>query len=152
MKKFFLYIAAICVFASCSDFLDTENLTKKDSSIFPTSTSDAEEVLTSIYRPALGDANLERSSSFLVAELMSDDRFGAGGTDDHSVQAIASFKKIDENMYARFWSLRWEGIYRANFMLKSEPNVNWDSEADHARVIGETYFMRAYYYFELARA
>ncbi len=152
MKKIFIYIAAVCLLASCSDFLDTENLTKKDSSMFPTKTTDAEEVLTSVYRPILGDANLERSSSFLVSELMSDDRFGAGGTDDHAVQAIASFKKIDENMYARYWSLHWEGIYRANFLLKCEPNITWDSEATHNRVIGETYFMRAYYYFELARA
>lgn len=153
MKKIFLYIASVCLMASCSEsFLDTDNLTKKDSSIFPTSTADANQILTAMYRPIMGDAGSPQSSSFLIAELMSDDRFGAGGTDDHDVQAIAAFKKTSENMYGRYWSLRWEGIYRANFMLKCEPNITWDSEAERSRIIGETYFMRAYYYFELARA
>lgn len=153
MKKILLCIASVCLMTSCSEsFLDTDNLTKKDSSIFPKSTADANQVLTAMYRPIMGDANSPQSSSFFIAELMSDDRFGGGGTDDHDVQAIASFKKTSENMYARFWSLRWEGIYRANFMLKCEGNINWDSEAEHSRIIGETYFLRAYYYFELARA
>lgn len=153
MKKILLCIASVCLMTSCSEsFLDTDNLTKKDSSIFPKSTADANQVLTAMYRPIMGDANSPQSSSFFIAELMSDDRFGAGGTDDHDVQAIASFKKTSENMYARFWSLRWEGIYRTNFMLKCEGNINWNSEADHSRIIGETYFLRAYYYFELARA
>ncbi len=153
MKKILLCITSVCLMTSCSEsFLDTDNLTKKDSSIFPKSTADANQVLTAMYRPIMGDANSPQSSSFFIAELMSDDRFGAGGTDDHDVQAIASFKKTSENMYARFWSLRWEGIYRTNFMLKCEGNINWDSEADHSRIIGETYFLRAYYYFELARA
>ncbi len=153
MKKILLCIASVCLMTSCSEsFLDTDNLTKKDSSIFPKSTADANQVLTAMYRPIMGDANSPQSSSFFIAELMSDDRFGGGGTDDRDVQAIASFKKTSENMYARFWSLRWEGIYRANFMLKCEGNINWDSEAEHSRIIGETYFLRAYYYFELARA
>ncbi len=153
MKKILLCIASVCLMASCSEsFLDTKNLTKKDSSIFPTNTADANQVLTAMYRPIMGDANAPQSSSFLVAELMSDDRFGAGGTDDHDVQAMAAYKKTSENMYARYWSIRWEGIYRANFMLKCEENITWDSEAEHARIIGETYFLRAYYYFELARA
>jgi hypothetical protein len=153
MKKILLCIASVCFMASCSEsFLDTDNLTKKDSSIFPTSTADANQILTAMYRPVMGDAGFPQSSSFLIAELMSDDRFGAGGTDDHDVQAIAAFKKTSENMYSRYWSLRWEGIYRANFMLKCEPNITWDSETEHTRIIGETYFMRAYYYFELARA
>lgn len=153
MKKILLCMVSVCLMASCSEsFLDTNNLTKKDNSIFPTSTKDANQVLTAMYRPVMGDANSPQSSSFLIAELMSDDRFGAGGTDDHDVQAIAALKKTSENMYARYWSLRWEGIYRANFMLKCEPDITWDSETEHSRIIGETYFLRAYYYFELARA
>src|SRR3712207_1095826 len=75
MKKIFLLISMIAVLGSCSDsFLDTQNLTKKDSGIFPVSTSDAEEVLTAMYRPIMGNANMPQSSSFLTAELMSDDR------------------------------------------------------------------------------
>src|SRR3712207_9014157 len=87
MKKIFLLISMIAVLGSCSDsFLDTQNLTKKDSGIFPVSTSDAEEVLTAMYRPIMGNANMPQSSSFLTAELMSDDRLAGGGTDDHDMQ------------------------------------------------------------------
>ena len=84
MKKILLCITSVCLMTSCSEsFLDTDNLTKKDSSIFPKSTADANQVLTAMYRPIMGDANSPQSSSFFIAELMSDDRFGAGGTDDH---------------------------------------------------------------------
>lgn len=153
MKKIIPFILSVCLLTGCSEsFLDTENLTKKDSSIFPTNTEDANQVLTAMYRPVMGDPSYPTSSTLLVAELMSDDRFGAGGTDDHQVQAIAAYKKNSENMYDRYWSLRWEGIYRANFLLKCEDQIAWDNEDNHARIIGETYFMRAFYYFELARA
>ncbi len=153
MKKILLYTAALMALTGCSDsFLDTENLTQKDSSNFPVTNADAEQISTAMYRPMIADPNNPYSSSFLVAELMSDERFGAGGTDDKEGQSVAAFKKLSENQYSSYWSIRWEGIYRANFLLKCDPNIAWDSDADRSRMLGEAYYCRAYYYFELARA
>lgn len=153
MKKILLSIVSVCLMAGCSEsFLDTDNLIKKDSSNFPVSTEDAEQILTGLYRPAMGNSDVPYANSFFVAEMMSDERFGGGGSDDRDAQAVAAFMKTNENMYSSYWSMRWQGIYRCNFMLKVEEQIAWDSEDIHNRIIGETYFMRAYYYLELARA
>ena len=50
MKKIFLYAFSLCLLVtSCDSFLDTENLTKKDSSNFPKTEADIQSALTSIY-------------------------------------------------------------------------------------------------------
>ncbi len=154
MKKILsLMIVAGAVLAGCSDsFLDSDNLTKKDNTVFPKNTTDAEQLLTSVYTPLLGDIEYPFCTAFMQAELMSDERLGAGGTDDREAQAVAAFMKVQENQYAKFWELKYQGIYRANFLIASEPNIEWDSEASQNRIMGEAYFMRALHYLELGRA
>lgn len=153
MKKFIFTILSAAMLTGCSEsFLDTENLTKKDNTVFPANTNDAEQLLTSVYTPLLGDIEYPFCNAFMQAELMSDERLGAGGTDDREAQAVAAFMKVQENQYAKFWELKWQGIYRANFLIASEGNIAWDTEADQKRIMGEAYFMRALHYFELVRA
>ena len=102
MKKILsLMIVAGAVLAGCSDsFLDSDNLTKKDNTVFPKNTTDAEQLLTSVYTPLLGDIEYPFCTAFMQAELMSDERLGAGGTDDREAQAVAAFMKVQENQYA----------------------------------------------------
>jgi len=150
MKKILSLILLACFAVSCSDFLDTENLTKKDSQSFPKKPSDAEQVLTSVYHELLvRDQPLQ--SIFMVSEVMSDDRFGAGGSDDRMMQACARYMKNSENMYADAWSQGYRAIYRCNFLLASIEQVAWENDAQKNRVKGEALFMRAYFYFNLAR-
>jgi hypothetical protein len=153
MKKiFFITITALLVSAwGCSDsFLDTENLTKKDSQSFPKTPGDAEQVLTSIYRQ-LVEPNNPRATVFMLSEIMSDDRLGAGGLDDRFIRAVAHYKKISENDYGELWSKYYTGIYRANFLINAIEQVEWDNDAQRNRIEGEAYFMRAYFYLDLAR-
>ena len=112
MKKILsLMIVAGAVLAGCSDsFLDSDNLTKKDNTVFPKNTTDAEQLLTSVYTPLLGDIEYPFCTAFMQAELMSDERLGAGGTDDREAQAVAAFMKVQENQYAKFWELKYQGI------------------------------------------
>lgn len=153
MKKILTLLLSTAMLSACSDsFLDTENLTKKDNTVFPSTTVDAEQLLTSVYTPLLGDIEYPFCTAFMQAELMSDERLGAGGTDDREAQSVAAFMKVNDNQYAKFWELKWQGIYRANFLIASENNIRWDSEEAHNRIMGETYFMRALHYFELVRA
>ncbi len=153
IKNIFSGLLACMMLAGCSEsFLDTDNLTNKDSSNFPKNISDAEEIITGIYRPVMGDADAPQNNVLFVAELMSDERLGGGGKDDAQPQSVAAFKKTSDNQYSGLWGLMYQGIYRCNYLISVEDQIDWaDDDAAHNRIMGEGHFMRAYYYFDLAR-
>jgi uncharacterized lipoprotein YajG len=79
MKRLIYIIAAsIFLFAGCENFLDTESYTKKNTSNFPATQADAEQMITGIYA-TMNDliANPE-SHPFFIYEMAGDDRFGGG--------------------------------------------------------------------------
>jgi hypothetical protein len=89
MKAKYILLSAIAVVAlsSCNDFLDSEDLTKKDNSNFPKTEDDAQQSLTGCYNMLRyeGDSKIEQNL-MIVSELLSDDRFGGGGPDDRYAQ------------------------------------------------------------------
>lgn len=153
MKSIFCGLTAALMLTGCSEsFLDTDNLTNKDSSNFPLNVSDAEEIITGIYRPVMGDADAPQNNVMFIAELMSDERLGGAGRDDAIAQSVANYKKTSDNMYSGLWSRCYQGIYRCNYLISVEDQIDWDGDDEtHGRIMGEGYFMRAYYYFDLVR-
>ena len=153
MKKIlsiFLTASIFLGFGCSEDFLDTETLTQKSSENFPADTEEAKQALTGIYTllPSFPASN----HIFLVSEMMSDDRFGGGGQNDRDAHAINYFRVTNENFYSDAWAKYYQGIFRCNNLLSSMGNVeSWDSEEQRQKVYGETSFLRAYFYFDLAR-
>lgn len=136
---------------SCESFLDTENLTKKDSSNFPQTEADIQSALTSIYDELREITDGEEGQCFFItSELLSDDRFGGGGPDDRRTAAIDGLLKSDENMFADPWRQNYRGIERANFLLEKLDAMNVNDEAKR-QARGEACFLRAYYYFQLCQ-
>ncbi len=153
MKKIVKYtflLWMVVLLGACGDsFLDTESYTKKDDSNFPLTPKDADQSLTAIYAAM---AAIDKSQTpFLLGEVMSDDRFGGGGTDNSHIQAVCRFKKVNENMFSGSWHRYYRGIYRCNSLLHSLGQITWTSDAQRAKIESETRFMRAYFYFDLAR-
>jgi len=150
MKKILSIIIALIVIAGCSDeFLDTENLTQKTSSNFPANIDEANQALTGIY--TILPSFSAMSNILMLSELRSDDRFGGGGQNDRDPQAINVFRVTTENLHSNCWSNYYRGIFRCNTLLSSLDNVKWDSDESRKSIVGQTYFLRAYYYFDLAR-
>ena len=146
-----ILIVSIFIFLSCSDFLDTEDLTQKNSSNFPQTSEDVFSSLLSAYA-AIGEIQDPYwQTFFLLAETMSDDRFGGGSTVDRMILAVNEYKKSQDNMYSGIWSKYYRGIYRAHFVLESIDKVSWESEAQKNNILGQAYFLRAYMYFDLCR-
>src|SRR5690606_33765119 len=112
-----MILLLIPIFMNCEDFLETENLTKKDSSNFPKTEEDAIMSLTGIYSSLY--CNVVHENIYIVSEILSDDRFGGGGDNDRKPHAINRMLKTDENMFSNFWSCMYSGIYRANMALES---------------------------------
>lgn len=152
MKKlisiFTIFLAFACL-TGCEDFLDTENLTKKDTSNYPQTASDADQLLVGVYS-MLGRAE-PLGFTYFISEIMSDNCFGGGDQADKSCKAMDQFKKSSEDMFRWTWRGRYMGIYRANFLVEALDGIEWDSEEHRNSVEGETRMMRAWFYFDLCR-
>ena len=76
------------VFIGCDSFLDTENLTKKDTSNFPKSEVDARQMVTGIYTVMNNGLTDPESDPFFVFELAGDDRLGGGSQSNVGAQSL----------------------------------------------------------------
>lgn len=154
MKTSHIILSAltILVLASCNDFLSTEDLTRKDSSNFPKTQSDAEQSLTGCYAMLryLTPDN-ESEHPMIVAEILSDDRFGGGGPDDAFLHNVDNLTAYNNDMFKEIWDDDYKGIHRCNQLIEQMGQINWASDQDKAQTDGEARFLRAYYYLSLAR-
>lgn len=153
MKNIIL-IFSILLLAGCEDFLDTKNLTQKDTSNFPETPADADKILTGAYAKLSGTYPLQLL--FFSSELMSDNCLGGGGSSDTDCKDINNFTssgKVDR--FRNAWKQNYAGIFRCNSFICNMDRVKWGkSEADietKNRIIGEAHFLRAHYYFDMAR-
>jgi len=154
MKKL-QYIAsavlAVLPFAACEDALDTQSYTESNTQNFPTTMSDVEMLVTSMYANLNHQAAKPESSYLLTNLIASDDMLAGGGTDALSMDHIT----MDSETHFDFcWDIHYKGIYAANScleglaLMKETGRVN-DQELFDQRC-GEAYFMRAFQYYELA--
>lgn len=136
---------------SCDNFLDTEDLTHKNTSNYPQTLADAEQVIAGIYNN-LSVVNANPQYSFLmVSELASDDRLGGGGVNDRQLQALDLMMSPGVDMAGQFWIDRYAGVQRANTAIATLDNCSgYKSEDQKNQMKGEAYFLRGFYYYELA--
>ena len=156
MKKNILYLiaATLCVMflAGCDDFLDTQSLTKKDTSNFPLNETDANQMVAGIY--AMMNMNLAdpESDPFFVFDIASDDRLGGGSQSNIGAQSVDRLLNDKLGKLEPMWQCRYAGINRANNALETIDNVQkWSSESRKNQLLCEIYFMRAFYYFNLVQ-
>jgi len=151
MKKILYFSIMVLLLSGCSEsFLDTDNLTKKSSANFPGTPAEAQQALTGVYS-SQNTVGTGWNNILLYSEYMSDNRFGGGGMHDPNPQAANYFLVASTNIMSNIWSGYYQGIYRANTLLESIGNVKGLSAAERSKVVGETSFLRATYYFDLAR-
>lgn len=144
-------IAASLLLMSCEDFLDTTNYTKKDTSNYPETVTDAKQMVTGIYSNLSYASASPQTSYYYAAELASDDRFGGGGENDKLMQSLDLLMNNGSNMVEEFWKVRYTGIFRANMAIETLDNCEgYENDAQKNQFKGEAYFMRAFFYFEMA--
>ena len=156
MEKKIKYIIAslfcVMLFAACDDFLDTDNLTMKDTSNFPLNETDAYQMVNGIY--AVMNRNLAdpEEDPFFIFDIASDDRLGGGSQSNIGPPGVDRLMNAYVDWMKPLWQQRYAGINRANNALESIDNVtNWTSETTKKQYLCEIYFLRAWYYFNLAQ-
>ena len=150
MKKIVILMLFVSFMTSCDSFLDSDNYVKKDTSNFPETSQDALDALTGVYT-VLPSVNVNQCT-FLVSELLSDDRLGGGTLVDRSWGAIDQLKKVNDDMFPDFWKKMYQGIFRANMLLETLDVVKtWENPELKDQIAAEARFLRAYFYFDLCR-
>lgn len=153
MNKKLLYIllAASALFQmSCSeDFLDRKNLTQKSLDNYYARPQDIDEALAAVYSCLYTDAPLAEEA--ITANLLSDNMFGGGGPDDIAAKNTDGFQDPNEDTYLEMWRANYRGIFRCNAIIEGIENADYQDEDLKKRDLGETYFMRAFFNFRMAK-
>src|SRR5215213_1573495 len=80
----------------------------------------------------------------------SDDNYsgGANESDGAGIQSFSNYTINPNTIPRSFWGDHYQGVYRANVLLKRLPDVEMDA-GEKARFTAETKALRAIYYFNL---
>lgn len=160
MKNILIVFTLLAGFAlvGCEDFLDTKNLTKKDTMSYPATQAELEELLTGTYRTAR-EAEIAPEyvhGGFLMSEIMSDDRFGSAGSTSSNDTDVSDFERFfnkQENFFEQAWNQSYATIFRANSTIEAIGRLTWTEEQKTERdyIHAQALFLRAYMFFYLAR-
>ena len=150
----YLVASALCVmlFAACDDFLDTDNLTMKDTSNFPVNETDATQMVNGIYSVMNRNLADPEEDPFFIFDIASDDRLGGGSQSNIGAQGVDRLMNSYVDWMKPLWQQRYAVINRANSALETIDNVKeWSSPEKKNQLLCEIYFLRAWYYFNLAQ-
>lgn len=157
MKKIILTLFT-CLFAviSCDkieDMLDATNYQKADSSSFPKTEKDAEQLINAPYYTfySLYNGSIFRTNLFRQM-IASDDVYGHGSESSTETSAADRLLEVSGEETNAPWIDYYKGLHRCNFAIEAisamddnlftGDNKNW--------YLGQAHFMRAFYLWTLA--
>jgi starch-binding outer membrane protein, SusD/RagB family len=155
----FMVIALVAI--SCKkSFLEVSPPSAIEESNFFKTQLQAEQALTGVYRVCQwGNINFGHTPMVGWAEAASDDAYSGGGSpsDAIGVKGIENFDNTPnisftptDGTYSSVWSIYFQGVARANVYLANIGKVD-APESFKNRTIAEAKFLRALFYFHLAR-
>ena len=149
MKHHFICIAGIImIFPCCEKYLDQQPQGTYPVSAFFQTEEHALLAITSCYEKVSFSSSNNRL--WVFTDVASDDAAKGGFPGDQAdIGLIDDFQiSADNGNVETTWAIYYEGVARCNQVLKYVPDINMD-EALKNRIIGEAYFLRGYYYFQL---
>jgi hypothetical protein len=140
-----LFVAAIGFNACSEDYVDVVSEDANSEDFFNTQ-ADYENALIAAY-------DLLQSSyiNVMLGEIASDNTLAGG----ESATDVIGIQQIDDMIHTPvneqltdLWRWMFAGVNRTNYIMEFQNNFEFP---DKPRVLGETRFLRAYYYFELVK-
>jgi hypothetical protein len=140
-----LFVAAIGFNACSDDYVDVASEDPNSENFF-NSQADYENALIAAY-------DLLQSSyiNVMLGEIASDNTLAGGesATDVIGIQQIDDMVHTSVNaQLTDLWRWMFAGVNRTNYIMEFKNKIDFP---DKPRVLGETRFLRAYYYFELVK-
>lgn len=143
---------------SCSeDFLDVSSKTEPNSQNYYKTESQALRALYGCYDGWRQVSSNPGPFGFMIASsIMSDECYGgAGAGDGYNAQLVDRFDKSaspsDMNVFEQDWKVYYAGIFCCNKLITAEPEIKWENENNHARIMAECRALRAIMYFDMVR-
>ncbi|PJJ10763.1 SusD-like starch-binding protein associating with outer membrane [Flavobacterium sp. 1] len=155
--KYFIAVSIIFVATSCTDYLDTENIYGKSLETYYKTPTDITEAMSGVYNAIY--TNSPNSEESIAANLMDNMMLGGGGPDDKAAKWTDAFEDPTEDTYRDMWVQSYNGIARANAIIENTATADFskyfaskaEAEEFKQNAIGEATFMRAFFYFRLAK-
>ena len=144
-----IVIAFVCVFlvlSGCKKFLDIDPPYTQDAENFFTNKSDYERALIGAYDLLQGTF-----MSVWISEIASDNTIAGGESysDTEGLHQIDSMSHGAVNNELRnIFRWNYAGVTRCNFIMENKNKIDFEGKEI---ILGETRFLRAYYYFELVK-
>jgi len=92
------------------------------------------------------------NNEVMMANLASDEMFAGGEPGgDLVAKAVDGYKSVGQDMFNDVWESSYRGIYRASLIIDHIDGATYANEADKKADKAEAKFMRALYYFRLAK-
>lgn len=143
--------AALGALTSCDDFLDREPYDQVDAQQELTDEV-AIAMINGCYTP-LQSTNLYNMRMWTLDIVAGNSNVGAGGGDDglETIQAANFVTQADNGLALYLWRSPWVGIGHCNETIAGVLNSDGLSDEVRDQVLGQAYFLRAHYYYILAR-
>jgi hypothetical protein len=136
-KIFLLLMTSSILWAGCSDFLDTQDLTEKTNATFPLTAGDYDQAIAAVYS-AQRDAYFDQINSFIGISSYLDDDYIANGRalfDDPMIRGFERYQVRNFDQLLVPWQNYYKAIYRANFVLESLAKIVQASRTRKKQVI-----------------
>lgn len=147
--------AGVLAFTACDDMLDTTNYSKKDTGNFPKTQQDAEQAVNSAYNALWLTCSAEVEEHTVFVHMMaSDDMFGAGSTSNTGSEGLDRLMWDEADGMDDAWTNLFTGLFRSNYAIEALPAMDetaFDSADDRNYLIGQAYFLRACYLWDLTQ-
>ena len=153
MKTKYILILTICMalVTSCADFLDETDKSNFTSGNYFKTPEHAATIVNAIYT----DLRMAASGDYGgTPYFMTDFLTGLANTrvsQNVNINNIRLVVNNSDNDYSRvWWQASYRGIGNANLAIERIPEIEMDN-TQKSKYLGEAYFFRAYYYFNLVR-
>ena len=150
-------IAGALMLTGCNDWLKEEAPGSQDFDDFFTSGAVAIQTVNACYVPLAWEYNNSYFAEWFFGDIASDDALKGGQdvADGADAYDIDNFKVNANNaIVLDYYRAKYQGIARCNLALQQVSGMEPDEYMTQERkecLMGEAYFMRAFYYFQLVR-
>lgn len=142
---------------SCNDWLKEESPGSNKLEDFFTGGAVCIQSVNACYAPLAWEFNNTYFSEWYIGDIASDDALKGGQdvADDGNAYDIDNFKvNINNGILLDYYRAKYQGIIRCNLTLREVSKVEPDDAMTQERkdcLLGEAYFLRGFYYFQLVR-
>ncbi len=151
-----LGLSTLMLTACTDNFLDTTSKTSLNTTTFYKTVEQAEEALVGCYDQYQRTiSNGSYPTIYQAAEMMSDECFGGGSSNDITNRLLDRFdqtiKSDATDIFAGIWSDYFKSIYNSNMLISSLDKISWANTSDRNRIEGEVRALRGLAYFDMVR-